>query len=545
MAQEKRQSFMKGAAILTASTLIVKLLGLLFSIPLANFISDEGMSYFYAAYDIFIWFLMISTAGLPIAVSRMVGTAWSQNRRREADRVFSVAFWLFFGLGLAGFVIMFFGADWFGNVFLATPGSGPAIRALAPTVFFISVMSALRGYFQGRSNMVPTAVSQTIEAVAKVVIGVGLALYIIRTFRDPNMASVGAVIGVSASAGLGALYLTFYKLRQDRRDRLDETESDPTAASKGELLSTLLKFAVPITLGSCFLSLLDVVDSAILMHRLQGAAGFPEETALFMRTCLGNARKYFDLPGAFVVPISTSLLPVLSGAFAAGDRESVDRITALSLRVTLLISIPCTVGMCLFAGPICDLFLPSKPETAAATASLLAVLSVAIVLSAGLMTTNAILQSFGHPVIPVVTMAVGGLVKISLSFLLTGMPQVNVMGSAISTVASYLVIMLLNFVVLARFQPSVKQVWKGALPMLLSAAVMGAVSYGAYWGLCHLLPRRAAVLIAIVIAVGVYALCVVRTRAVSYEDVVMLPKGELLARVLRVKPGEAKAGAGD
>ena len=541
MAGERNQSFMKGAAILTASTLIVKVLGLLFSIPLANFISDQGMSYFYAAYDIFTWFLMISTAGLPIAVSRMVGTAWSQGRRAEADRVFSVSFWVFFVLGLGGFLIMYFGADWLGNVFLATPGSGPAIRALSPTMFFISVMSALRGYSQGRSDMVPTAVSQTIEAVTKVAIGVGLALYMIHTLKDSTQAAVGAVLGVSISAGLGTLYLTVYKFRQKRRDRLAGGEWDPTCAPKKELFATLLKFAVPITLGSCFLSLLDVVDSAILMHQLQGPAGFDENTAMFMRTCLGNARKYFDLPGAFVVPISTSLLPILSGAVASRDADGARRMTSLSLRVTLLISLPCSVGMGIFAGPICDLLLPSKPETAAATAQLLTVLSGAIFLSAALMTTNAILQAYGHPVIPVITMAVGGLVKVGLSFLLTAMPQVNVFGSAISTVASYLLIMVLNFLALHRVQPHLGDVWRKALPMLLSSAVMGAASFGLYWALAHVVNSKIAVLAAIVLAVLVYAVCVVRTRAVAYEDLILLPKGETLCRLMRVKKPEMEA----
>ena len=220
MARDTKQSFMKGAAILTASTLIVKLLGLLFSIPLANFIDPEGMSHFYIAYNIFGLFLMLSTAGLPVAVSRMVGTATSQGRLREADRVFSVAFWLFFSLGLFGCLVMFFGADqiaqWYGS-----PDANYAIMALAPTLFFISIESSLRGYFQGRSNMVPTATSQTIEAVTKVIIGVGLAFYIIRnvTVDRDRWAAVGAIIGVSVSAGLGAAYLLSCKFVQSRRDR--------------------------------------------------------------------------------------------------------------------------------------------------------------------------------------------------------------------------------------------------------------------------------------------------------------------------------------
>ncbi len=533
MAQEKKQSFMKGAAILTASTLIVKILGLLFSIPLANLIDTEGMSYFYTAYDVFGVFLMLSTAGLPIAVSRMVGTAYSQGRKKEADRVFSVAFWLFFWIGVVGCLLMFFGsrqiAQFYGN-----PDAVYAIMALSPTVFFISVMSALRGYFQGRSNMVSTAVSQTIEAVTKVIVGVGLAVYILQQYDSSEWAAVGAIIGVSVSAFLGTVYLTVYMVNQKRKDRA-EGEGDPASASRKELLTTLLKFAVPITIGSCFLSFLDLVDGGVMMNQLQYTAGFTSSQAKDMQALLGHARKFYDLPGAFVIPISTSLLPVLSGAVAGGDTETADRISSTSLRVTFLIAIPASVGMCLFAEPICGLLLAGSPSAAAGTAPLLSMLSVAIVFNSTLYVTNAILQSFGRPTLPVINMAIGGVVKITLSYVLTGMPEINAMGSAISTVVSYCLIMVLNFIAVRRSQPNLDSMIKTALPLIFSAAIMGAVSYGAYWGMCFFLPSRAAVLPAILLAVVVYAVSVVACRAVTYDDVVMLPKGETLARLLHIK----------
>ncbi len=535
MAQEKKQSFMKGAAILTASTLIVKMLGLLFSIPLSNFIGDDGMSYFYTAYQIFAVFLTLSTAGLPVAVSRMVSTAYSQGRKREADRVFFVAFWLFFTVGLLGCLAMFFGSGWIAREVMANPGADKAIMALAPTMFFVSLMSALRGYFQGRSNMTPTAVSQTIEAVTKVVIGVGLAVYILKRYDSDAWAAVGAIIGVSVSAFLGLVYLAAYKARQRRRDRKAPEKDDGPSASKQELLKSLLKFAVPITLGACFLNLLDLVGDSVLMNRLQFTAGFSKEEAQTMYTALSNARKYFDLPGAFVIPISTSLLPMLSGAVASHDRESIDHITTLSLRVTLLISIPASVGMCLFAEPICGVLLAGRLEMAAAAAPLLAVLSIAIAFNSTLYTTNAILQSFGHPVIPVRNMAVGGVVKIALSYVLNGLPEINVMGSAVSTVVSYFLIMVLNFIAIRRLLPDLDSIVKTALPMVFSAAVMGGVSYAAYWGLCFFLPSRAAFLPAVAIAVVVYAVCSVACRAVTYDEIVMLPKGAALARILHVK----------
>lgn len=533
MAQEKKQSFMLGAAILTASTLVVKILGLLFSIPLANLISTEAMSSFYVAYNIFSIFLMISTAGLPIAVSRMVGASYSQGRRKEADQVFSVAFWLFFILGLLGFLAMFFFSKQFA-ILMGFPKADMAIKALAPTMFFISIMSALRGYFQGRSNMTPTAVSQTIEAVAKVAIGIGLALFILQNYGSDDWAVVGAITGVSVSAGLGTLYLVIYKLRQKRRDR-DLPDAGSSGESRKAMLLSLVRFAIPITIGSCFLTLLDAVDTAVLSDRLQNALRFTQEHADDLNGLLGHARKFFDLPGAFVIPISTSLLPALSGAVASHNQKSIDHICSVSLRVTLLISIPASVGMCVFAEPICSLLLAGNPQAAQGTAPLLAMLSVAIAFNCILYTTNAILQAFGHATIPVVHMAVGGVVKIALSYVLIAVPEINVMGSAISTVASYFLIMLLNLISIRKSLPQLNSFIGTALPMLLSAGVMGAASYGVYWGLCFFLSPRLALLPAVVAAVLVYALCVVAFRAVTYDDVATLPKGETLARILHVK----------
>ena len=539
MARDTKQSFMKGAAILTASTLIVKLLGLLFSIPLANFIDPEGMSHFYIAYNIFGLFLMLSTAGLPVAVSRMVGTATSQGRLREADRVFSVAFWLFFSLGLFGCLVMFFGADqiaqWYGS-----PDANYAIMALAPTLFFISIESSLRGYFQGRSNMVPTATSQTIEAVTKVIIGVGLAFYIIRnvTVDRDRWAAVGAIIGVSVSAGLGAAYLLSCKFVQSRRDRGRRLEDEEPLTSRQQTLLNLMRFAVPITIGSCFLSLLDTVDGAILMQRLQTGAGFTQEMADWWNGTLGNARKFFDLPGAFVVPISTSLLPILSGAIAAKDQRQVDRISSTALRVTLLIGIPSSVGMAIFARPICQLLLYNQPEVAESAAPLLTMLSLAIAFSGLLFTTNSILQSFGRATRPVVDMAVGGVVKVVLSYVLIGIPEIAAMGSAISTVVSYVVMVVLNLIAIRSSLPHMDSIVKTALPLLLSAGVMGGISYGFYWVLTRWISPQIAVLPAIILAIVVYAVCVVLFRGVSYDDVVMLPKGQTLARLLRMKPEE-------
>ena len=181
------------------------------------------------------------------------------------------------------------------------------------------------------------------------------------------------------------------------------------------------------------------------------------------------------------------------------------------------------------------MLLAGSPSAAAGTAPLLSMLSVAIAFNSTLYVTNAILQSFGRPTLPVINMAIGGVVKIAISYVLTGMPQINAMGSAISTVVSYCLIMVLNFLAIRRAQPNLDSIIKTALPLIFSAAIMGAVSYAAYWGMCFFLPSRAAVLPAILLAIIVYAVSVVLCRAVTYDDVAMLPKGETIARLLHIR----------
>ena len=236
-----------------------------------------------------------------------------------------------------------------------------------------------------------------------------------------------------------------------------------------------------------------------------------------------------------MVPISTSLLPVLSGAIVSGDKPQVRHISSMSMRMTLLIAIPASVGMSIFAEPICMLLLAGRPDVGEGAARLLQVLALAIAFSSTVYTTNAMLQSFGRTTRPVIDMAVGGVVKIALSYALAGIPEINVMGSAVSTVASYLVIVILNLIAVRESLPGMDSVLGMAMPLLFSAAVMGAASYGAYLGLIQFLSPRLALVPAIVIAVIVYALCAVLFRGVSYEDVCMLPKGETIARLLKVK----------
>ncbi len=533
LAEQKGQSFLKGTVILTAATFVVKFINIFFSIPLSNFLGGEGMGHFYTAYDIFIFFSVLASSGTPVAISRMVSMAYAQGRKREADKIFRVSFTLFSIIGMLGCVVMIVFSRQLSVLMTQGDRSMYAIAALAPMVLFMSLSSCLRGYFQGRSNMTPTAVSQVLESLVKLFVGIGLALYFLNTTGLPELGAAGAIVGVSVGSFFAVLYILLYyfKKRSETRYMVQE----PPVSTTKRILRDILVFAVPVIVGSTFLSLLDLVDSSVMMYRLQDVAGFDETTAMMMKGWLGNARKYFDLPNAVIVPISTAVLPLLSGVIAREDRRGIRETSTLALRMTLMVAIPAAVGLCVFASPICDLLLYNQPGDAAGTAPLLMLMAPAVITASLLYTTNAMIQAVGKVYIPIVNMAIGTVVRILIVFVLCGIPEINVNGAAVSTFVSYLVMIVLNILAMRRILPGVPSVVKMAVRPLLAALIMAAVSYPFYLLLALWLGSKIAIIASILVAIGIYVLAAIFTKAITRDEIVHMPKGERIAAFLHLK----------
>lgn len=533
LSEQKGQSFIKGTVILTAAAFVVKFINIFFSIPLANFLGGEGMGYFYTAYDIFIFFNLLATSGAPVAISRMVSMAYAQGRKREADKIFRVSFTLFSLIGMAGCLVMIVFADQFSVLMTKNNGSMYAIAALAPMVLFMSMSSCLRGYFQGRSNMVPTAVSQVLESGIKLFVGIALALFFLQTTGLPELGAAGAIVGVSVGSFFALLYILiyFFKSRAQTRYMVREV---PVSSTK-HILHDILVFAVPVIVGSAFLNFLDLVDSSVMMYRLQDAAGFDETTAMTMKGWLGNARKYFDLPNAVIVPISTAVLPLLSGAIARKDRKGIRETSTLALRMTLMVAIPAAVGLCVLSGPICDLLLYSQPEDAAGTAPLLMLMAPAVITASLLYTTNSMIQAVGKVHVPIINMAIGTVVRIALVYVFCGIPEINVNGAAFSTFVSYFVMIVLNVISIHRILPGIPSVLGMAVRPMLAALIMAGVTYLIYMGLTFFVSGKIAVIIAIFAAIAVYVLAAVFTKAITRDEIIHMPKGERIAALLRLK----------
>ena len=525
---EKKQNFLQGAAVLAAGVALVKLIGAIFKIPLGNLLTGEGFGYFNIAYSVYNVLLVISTAGLPVAVSKLVAEAGAQNRRADISRVIRAALTTFLLVGAVGSIGMFVFAQQIANL-MKSSGAVHTIRMLSPAVFGVALMSVYRGYYQGMSNMYPTAISQVLEALAKLLVGFVAAWILTRRGDPQSIAAAGAVAGVTSGTILGAVFL----LMKRAFDRGEPISGEPTMSQR-EAVRRLLAIAVPITIGSGALALTNFIDTTLVMRRLQDAAGFTEDEATWLFGAYGLSQTMFNFPSAFIVPFASSVVPAVAAALAVGDGKTASRTIETSLRITSLLALPAAAGLSILAGPILNLLFAARPDEVAAATVPLNILAIAVFFNSVVLLTNAILQSLGKVRVPVYTMLVGAVIKIGTNWVLVGQRAINIKGAPIGTCLCYFVIMSLNLIIILRSVKPRPNLLRTFARPLLATLIMAACTWAAYGIFCRFISWRIAVLAAIVVAVAVYFVVVILLRAVTRDDVLMLPKGEKIAKLLRL-----------
>ena len=524
----KKQSFFGGAAVLAAGIIIVKLIGALFKIPLANVLGETGNGIFNQSYYIYSVFLSVSTAGLPVALSKLVSEARSLGRERQARKIFRVSFAVFFALGLASFLAMWFGNTFFAG-FLENSKTALGIRALAPAVFCVGCLSAFRGYAQGCGNMTPTAVSQILEAVCKLLVGLGLALYLVRAGEAVEVAAAGAITGVTVGTILSLVYLLANYLRRREPPR---TADVPDGA--GAIARQLLKYAVPITLSSSMVALISTIDSKFVMMQLQDKLRYTEDAASALYGTYGAAMNLYNLPSSLMAALTASVIPYLSAALARRDAAGAKAVIGSSLRVTALLAFPMGLGLWALATPIMALLYPRYD--AELGGALLAVLGVASLFVCLMLISNAILQAHGQVYVSIVTMLLGGVVKIALNYRLVAIPAVNIHGAPIGTLCCFAAVAALNLYFVRRAAAEKPNYLALFAKPLLASLLMALCARAAYTALYARVASAALCTgVSIVLAVAVYAALIVALRVVTRDDLALLPKGEKLARLLRVK----------
>ena len=530
MKSNGKQTFLQGAAVLAAATAIVKVIGAIYKIPLTGIIGDEGFSYFSKAYMIYEVLLMISTTGLPVAMSRMISEAQTLERPDQIRKIFSTALRVFLLLGILGTGGMMLFAKQLSQVVAKNADAWFCILCLGPAVLLICVIAAFRGFFQGQSNMTPTSVSQVFEALCKLIVGLGLAWLLLDITGLKSYSAGGAILGVTVGLMVSALYLW-----RCYRKAIRELPRGGTVSSASSTLKELLMIAIPITLGSAGLQIINLVDTVVYMNRLVNAVGMNAEMANEVSGVFEFCRTIFNLPCAFITPITIAIIPAITGHLALKNSRGVRMVEGSAMRITGLIAMPCALGLFSLAGPIMHLLRGYEGEKLELAAILMALLGVTVIFNAVILVTNAMMQAHGDVTTPVVNMIIGGVVKIIINFVLVGQPALHIIGVAIGTVVCYLLIMSLNIIAMARKKTIDLHSLGGLAKPFFAAAIMGLVAYGVNAALKRLVGSSLACIAAIAAAGVMYLVLVLTFGVITYDDCQLLPKGEKIAKILRIR----------
>lgn len=590
---QKQNTFFGGAAILAVGILVVKLIGMFYKIPLVNIIGAQGNSDFSNAYNIYAVLLTISTAGLPVAVSKLVSEANALNRQNQVRSIFRTSMVLFLALGLLSFLLMYFRADWLAEMMHDTKAAA-GIKALAPAVVCVGCLAAFRGYTQGHQDMVPTSVSQIIEAMCKLVVGLALAWWLIKAGQPDYIAAAGAITGVTVGTVVALAYMLIrYTLRRSREQRRADDRPD----SMGGIMADILRIAVPITLSASMVGIVTVIDSSLVQGQLQrallerpacwelyrdfidfaplqaaldswkaalpegqgatialltqqaeqGAAGAQQLRELLesvSRTLYGNysgALNIYNLPTSLMAAITASVIPAVSGALARRDRRGAGKITGSALRITALLAFPMGVGLFVMGTPIMQLLYPAL--SAQLAGPLLSTLGLATVFVCMMLVCNSVLQAHSFVNLPVLVMLLGGGLKIVTNYHVVVQPGIGIYGAPMGNILCFGLCLALDLVVIARVIPKRPAYLPIFVKPLLASLVMG----GAAWAVNGLLTRLLShggelsrmgcaltVFLSIGVAMVVYMVLVVALRIISRDDLALMPKGDKIARLLRL-----------
>lgn len=521
--------FFSGVALLTISTFIVKLIGMLYKLPMMAYLGATGMGYFNSAYEIYSLFFVISTTGIPVAISILISESRARGRAREAARIFKVSMSILLALGLLGTLITCIFYEELAAL-ISNDGAAYSILAISPTLLLICIGSAVRGYFQGEQEMLPTAVSQIIEAAGKLVLGLGLAAYAVRCGYGLEIAAALAALGLSLGVAISTLYLVLYKLLRPR-ERCSPDDASPTPSSF-KLTRRLLAIAVPITLSSTILSLTKLIDMTMILKRL-GDLGYTQEQANAIYGSYSTmAVPIYNLPSTFTSAIAMPLVPMLASAIESGERQRERAVISSSLRLTSLISFPAGLGIAVFAEPILELLFPKQAEEIEYTAPLLALLGLSVFLSSMISVTNAILQAYKQVRKPIISMAVGTGVKLVLDYILIGLPEVNVYGAPISTFFSVAVVVSMNICYIVQASGRLGSLMHLFGRAFAASVVSVAVGAAIYYPLTRYVESRAFVLPVILVVVIAYLVAALKFGAICRDEILLLPGGEKIFGIL-------------
>ncbi len=527
----QKEGFMQGVITLMFSQILIKILGLVYTLYLTNRenFGDKGNGICASGYQIYALLLTISSIGVPSAISKLVSERVAVGDNKGAHRIFKIAFATFAIIGLTGSLLLFFGANIIANNWLQIPEAEMTLVSLSPAIFFVTVASVMRGYFNGRQKISVGAKSQTLEQIFKTLLTIIVVeIVAILSNVSTEWMAAGANLATTLATFLGFSYLILY-YRSERKEIGREIKN--TVNYKYERVSTIIKrilfVSIPITLTAIMSSINKNVDSFTVVRNLKKF--MPEDTATSLYGILGGkVDTLTTLPLAINVAFATALVPAISAAKARKDNKTITEKASFSLLVSMLIGLPCTIGMFIFAQPILNLLFPNANDGAL----ILQISAIAIIFTILDQTINGILQGYGKLMIPTISLATGVFVKFILNITLIPNPEFGVYGAAIGSVACHAVAFCIAITALRKNIKLNLTFSKFVIKPILATTIMGICSYFTYLTLKGIIIERLATIIAILVAVIIYILAIVTLKVFTKEEFKMLPAGDKIVKIL-------------
>ncbi len=542
MGNKKNNNYLVQGTILTAASIIARVIGMIYRIPLTNIIGQEGNSYYSTANEIYTILLLISSYNLPLAVSKLISERLNNREYKNAYRVFRCALKMSIPVGGAFAIAMFAGAEFIARDLVHNEMAVYGIRILSPALFLVAVLGVVRGFFQGHGNMVPTAVSQVIEQIVNAVvsvagaavmigIGAGIAQRQENTSFEPAFGAAGATIGTIVSVTiallfLGVIYISYMKRykKKMRRDRTHKRESSR------KIYRAIMITIVPVILSSVLYNITTIVDQSIF-NSVSAAQGYSsQQYNIIWGTYSGEFRVLMNVPLALASCLAPSIVPSLAAAWAAKDRRGAKRKTGDAIRYTMVITIPCAAGMTVLAGPIMQMLFHDSNSLAEGIMQSGSHMMVLFALST---LTTGVLQGIGKMKIPLVNTAVALVIHIAVLYASLRFTGTNIYGVIAANTVFAFIVCVLNGVAVKRYLHYRQEIVKTFLVPLLSSVVMGAAAWGVHTVLAGLIGNTLATILAIIAGAAVYFILLIRLRGVSERELASFPKGDLLVDLAR------------
>lgn len=572
---KRSQSFLKGAMVLGSSMIIVKLMGMIYKILLSNQFGGVGTGLFNSAYALYNPLFMLSTAGFPIAISRMVSESVTKNRYRDVKQIHRVSVPIFVIAGCLCFLAMVLGSF----IYIKLINADNAIFAmlcLSPTIFFGCLMSIYRGYFEGMRNMVPTAISEIIEAACKLFLGLAASLLVTK-YGMGQYAKTGyvfgvkcaneieaqsaiipiaigaAITGISVGSLLGFVFLFIRYKKGGDGITAEELKSSPKPRRAGTTLRIMVKTAIPIGLGSIIMSLADMIDSTLVQIRINNIMQtdpkalldvygslipdnvyYANETHTFLYGCYGIALTLMMLVTAVTQVFGTTALPSVTAAWTSGNKIQLKKSMETVMRVTTLVTIPSGIGMSVLAEPLLSMIYHGSgvADEVEIGSKVLTVMGISVIFIATSTPLCSMLQAIGRMDVPLKLFSVGMIMKIIVNYVLVGIPQINIQGANIGSIVCYGFVTVVALFVICRETKIIPDFISIFVKPLIAGLICGAAAYFSEIFFDMFFKQRIATILAVVTAIVVYLIALLLLKAIKREDVLQMPKGNKIVKIL-------------